>query len=211
MIRGATGSRPGMTTPRQHNDHAATPAEQSGGDAVDFLTRQHQTIDDLFGAVADSTGPERHTAFERLVRLLAVHETAEEQLVHPLARSAGQGGGDVVDRHLAEEREAKGTLQELERMGPDAPEFETMFRQFRGKVLAHASHEEADEFPRLRETVPAERLRALVPMLKAAEAVAPTHPHPGVESATANYVAGSALSLFDRTKDLVRKALSHRE
>jgi hemerythrin superfamily protein len=199
-----------MTNPRQHDDHAATPAEQPDDDAIDFLTSQHNTIENLFGAVTDSTGPERRTAFERLVHLLAVHETAEEQLVHPLARSAGQGGGDVVDRHLAEEREAKDTLQALERMGPDAPEFETMFRQFRGKVLAHASHEETDEFPRLRETVPAERLRALVPMLKAAEAVAPTHPHPGTESAAANYVAGPALSLFDRTKDLVRKALSHR-
>ncbi len=198
-----------MTKSSDHNGGVSLPKSE-GGDAVDFLIRQHHTIRALFSEVTDSSGQERRAAFERLVHLLAVHETAEEQLVHPLAKKAGQGGDDVVDQRLAEERAAKDTLQELERMGPDAPAFDTTFAQFRGNVLAHATHEEADEFPRLRESVPADQLRALVPMLKAAEAVAPTHPHPGVESAAANYLGGPVLSLFDRTKDLVRKAIGTR-
>jgi hemerythrin superfamily protein len=195
-----------MTTSDEQHTTASLP-ESADGDAIDFLIRQHHSIRGLFSEVTDSTGPERRSAFERLVRLLAVHETAEEQLVHPLARTSGQGGDDVVDHRLAEEREAKDTLRDLERMGPEAPGFDAVFAQFRGKVLAHAGHEETDEFPRLRESVPGDRLRALVPMLKVAEAVAPTHPHPGIESAAANYVAGPVLSLFDRTKDLVHKAL----
>ena len=44
--------------------------------------------------------------------------------------------------------------------------------------------------------------------LRPAEAVVPTHPHPGVESATANTVVGPVVSLFDRTKDMVRQAMS---
>ncbi|MFL6125357.1 hemerythrin domain-containing protein [Actinophytocola sp.] len=196
-----------MTNSTEHDAGAST---TSAGDAIDFLTEQHHTIRDLFTEVADSTGEQRRSAFERLVRLLAVHETAEEQLVHPLAKKSGHVSADMVDLRLAEEREAKDTLQDLERMGPEAQGFDTMFEQFRGKVTAHARHEEVDEFPSLRESVPAERLRSLVPMLKAAEAVAPTHPHPGTESAAANYAAGPALSLFDRTKDLVRKALGDR-
>ena len=94
----------------------------------------------------------------------------EEQLVHPLARMSGRGNGDVVASRLAEEREAKETLQDLERMGPDAPGFDTVFAQFRGKVLAHARYEEVDEFPRLRVSVPAAQLQALVLMVKAVEA-----------------------------------------
>jgi hemerythrin superfamily protein len=199
-----------MTNPTERHADTSAPPEPAGGDVVDFLIGQHHTIRDLFSEVADSTGPVRRTAFERLVRLLAVHETAEEQLVHPLARMSGRGSGDVVASRLAEEREAKETLQYLERMGPDAPGFDTVFAEFRGKVLAHARHEEVDEFPRLRASVPAAQLHALVLMVKAAEAVAPTHPHPGVESAAANYLAGPALSLFDRTKDLVRKVLADR-
>jgi hypothetical protein len=54
---------------------------------------------------------------------------------------------------------------------------------------------------------PAARAGARVTL---AEAVAPTHRHPGIESATANNVADPVLSMFDRTKDLVRKALRDR-
>jgi len=177
-------------------------------DVIDLLLGQHMTIRDLFLEVQDSTGEQRRVAFERLVRLLAVHETAEEQLIHPLARISVHGGGDVVDERLAEEHDAKETLAALEKMGPEAPEFDGLLATFRANVLEHAHNEETYEFRYLRANVPTVQLRALVPMVKAAEAVAPTHPHPGVESAIATNLTGPVLSLFDRTKDLVRKALA---
>jgi hemerythrin superfamily protein len=176
-------------------------------DVVDLLMGQHMTIRDLFVEVEGTTGEARRDAFERLVRLLAVHETAEEQLVHPLARTSVHGGGEVVDDRLAEEHDAKEKLAALEEMGPDAPEFPGLLAEFRTDVLAHAHNEETYEFRYLRAKVPTVQLRAMVLLLRAAEAVAPTHPHPGVESATANYVVGPMLSLFDRTKDLVRKVI----
>lgn len=177
-------------------------------DVIDLLLGQHMTIRDLFLEVQDSTGEVRRAAFERLVRLLAVHETAEEQLIHPLARLTVHGGGDVVDDRLAEEHDAKQTLAALEEMGPDAPEFDGLLAKFRTDVLEHAHNEETYEFRYLRATVPATQLRAMIPMVKAAEAIAPTHPHPGVESATANTLVGPALSLFDRTKDIVRNVFA---
>lgn len=176
-------------------------------DVIDLLIGQHMTIRDLFVEVQNSAGDERRDAFERLVRLLAVHETAEEQLIHPLARMSVHGAGDTVDARLAEEHDAKETLAALEEMGPDAPEFPGLLAKFRTDVLLHAHNEESYEFRYLRAKVPVVQLRALVPMVKAAEAIAPTHPHPGVESATANNLTGPLLSLFDRTKDLVRKAI----
>jgi hemerythrin superfamily protein len=177
------------------------------GDVVDLLIEQHMTIRDLFLQVSASTGDARREAFHELVRMLAVHETAEEQLVHPLARISVHGGGDVVDDRLAEEHDAKQTLAALEQMGPDAAEFDNLLAKFRTDVLQHAHNEETYEFRYLRANVPAAQLRALVPMVTAAEAVAPTHPHPGLESATANTLTGPALSLFDRVKDLARSAL----
>jgi hypothetical protein len=88
------------------------------------------------------------------------------------------------------------------------PSFSNLFDQLRLDVLDHASKEETYEFRYLRRAVAAGELRSVADVVKAAEAVAPTHPHPGVESATANDLAGPALSLFDRTKDLVRKAIT---
>jgi len=177
-------------------------------DVVEFLIGQHMQIRDLFIEVEKSTGKARRDAFERLVKLLAVHETAEEQLIHPMVRIGVHGGGDIVDDRLSEERAAKEMLAKLEDLGPDAAEFPSLLAELRTSVLMHAHNEEAYEFRYLRRDVSAAQLQPLVGMVRAAEAVAPTHPHPGIESATANTVAGPVVSLFDRTKDMVRQAMS---
>ena len=187
----------------------AKTAEVNGArDVVEFLIGQHMQIRDLFAEVQKSTGQARRDAFERLVTLLAIHETAEEQLIHPMVRTGVSGGGDIADDRLAEEREAKEMLAQLEDMGPDANEFTLLLDKLRISVLTHAHNEEAYEFRYLRQEVAAAQLQPLVGMVRAAEAVAPTHPHPGVESAAANTVGGPMLSLFDRTKDMVSKAMS---
>jgi hypothetical protein len=177
-------------------------------DVVEFLIGQHMQIRDLFTEVDKSTGKARRDAFERLVKLLAVHETAEEQLIHPLVRVGVHGGGDIVGDRLSEEREAKEMLVRLEDVGPDSNQFPLLLAKLRASVLMHAHNEEAYEFRYLRREVAASELRPLVSMVRAAEAVAPTHPHPGVESAAANTAAGPLMSLFDRTKDMVREVMS---
>lgn len=53
----------------------------------------------------------------------------------------------MVDALLLEEREAKEVLSELDRMGPDAPDFERKLIKLRDMVLAHAAHEAQYEFP----------------------------------------------------------------
>lgn len=40
-----------------------------------------------------------------------------------------------------------------------------------------------------------------------AESVAPTRPHPGVESATANLVLGPPIAIMDRARDAIRAVL----
>jgi iron-sulfur cluster repair protein YtfE (RIC family) len=177
-------------------------------DVVEFLIGQHMQIRDLFTKVDKSTGKARRDAFERLVKLLAVHETAEEQLIHPLVRVGVHGGGDIVGDRLSEEREAKEMLVRLEDVGPDSNQFPLLLAKLRASVLMHAHNEEAYEFRYLRREVAASELQPLVSMVRAAEAVAPTHPHPGVESAAANAAAGPLMSLFDRTKDMVREVMS---
>lgn len=79
---------------------------------------QHMQIRDLFTEVETSTGKARRDAFERLVRLLAMHETAEEQLIHLLVRAGAHGGNDIVADRLAEEHKAKELLARLEEVGP---------------------------------------------------------------------------------------------
>jgi hypothetical protein len=95
----------------------------------------------------------------------------------------------------------------MDKIGPNADGFDTLLVQLREDVLAHAEHEERDEFPRLRAAFAPDRLRAMALAVRAAEAIAPTRPHPGVESATANLLLGPPAAIMDRARDLIRSAL----
>ncbi|MET7460263.1 hemerythrin domain-containing protein [Nonomuraea sp. NPDC005501] len=187
-------------------DSSHRPETMEETDVIDLLQAQHAMIRDMFDEVETAGPQERGEAFTRLVRLLAVHETAEEEIVHPYARKVIDGGEGVVDERLAEEREAKELLQQMDKDGPDAPDFLERLAVLRAAVTAHARSEERYEFAKLRaETSPAER-RAMSAGVKAAEAMAPTHPHPGVESATKNILVGTPTAMMDRIRDVIRQA-----
>ncbi|TDC36294.1 hemerythrin domain-containing protein, partial [Actinomadura sp. KC345] len=144
-------------------------------DLVDLLKAQHGRIRDLFDEVMHSEGRERKEAFRALVRLLAVHETAEEEIVHPVARRL-PGGDGIVDDRLAEEREAKELLSELDGMDTDDPAFLKSIDKLRIDVLTHARAEERYEFDRLRDQFSPVQLKGFAAAVRAAEATAPTRP-----------------------------------
>ena len=123
-----------------------------------LLLHQHEEVRRLFAEVKTAGPADRAEAFDRLRRLLAVHETAEEHA-------------------------AKQLLVELEN---------------RIAVEDHAKHEEQEKFPYLRSAHSESRLNAMAKAAKAAEALAPTHPHPGVES-------------LDRAYDLISQARPQRQ
>ncbi|MEV0882126.1 hemerythrin domain-containing protein [Micromonospora echinofusca] len=185
-------------------DAPTTPGPEQ--DVVDLLLAQHAQIEQLFLLVIGSTGDTRRESFDDLVKLLAAHETAEEEVLHPLARTLPGGGGDaMVDDRLDEERQAKETLKTLISSGVDADGFDTGIILLRDAVLTHARYEERYEFPLLRQHVPADRLRSLATAVRAAEATAPTRPHPSAQTAKGNLAAGPALAVIDRVRDAIRK------
>lgn len=178
-----------------------------GTDVVELLEEQHAQIRHLFDEVANTRGEERKQNFHDLVRLLAVHETAEEEVVHPFARRHIDGGEQVVADRIEEEERAKKVLSDLDDMDPDAPEFLDRFAALRQDVLAHAENEERYEFAHFRRVADRDRLQALARAVRAAEALAPTRPHPGTDTALKNAVVGPVAAVIDRTRDVVRRAM----
>jgi hemerythrin superfamily protein len=154
-------------------------SEDAKGDVIDLLLAQHARIEELFLLVASTHGDHRREAFDELVRLLTVHETAEEEVVHPLARARIDGGDALIEDRLDEERQAKELLAELAESGVDDPGFDTAILVLREAVLTHARYEERYEFPRLRATTSAVQLESLAGSVRAVERVAPSRPHPG--------------------------------
>jgi hemerythrin superfamily protein len=172
-------------------------------DVVAFLKAQHEQIKHLFAEVFAAGAEQRQDAFDRLRRLLAVHETAEEEVVHPRAKKELADGDVVVRARLEEENEAKRTLAQLENLDVNTPEFTSALQAFEKDVVAHAEAEERDEFAQLAAALDDSQLARMRNAVRLAEATAPTHPHPGVESAPKNMLAGPFASMLDRARDLI--------
>jgi hemerythrin superfamily protein len=181
---------------------------QSSDDVVRFLKDQHNLIKDMFDEVLSASDLKaREKAFVELRQLLAVHETAEEMVVHPRVRSEAASGDEIVDARLKEEHTAKEQLSKLESMDLDSKEFITALTKFRDAVIDHAEHEENEEFTKLERNLKASDRERMAKAVLAAEAIAPTRPHAGVESAKMNFAVGPFASMLDRARDLIGAAL----
>ena len=176
-------------------------------DVVALLLAQHEHIRQLFGDLECAPATARQEIFDDLRRFLAVHETAEELITHPRVRTL-PGGNDVVDARLEEETASKKLLASLDGMSVHDEDFPTRLAELKLAVLDHAAAEEREEFPLLTDGLGDRQLELMAAAVRAAEAVAPTHPHPSAGSAmVTNLVAGPIASIVDRTRDAVRAVL----
>jgi iron-sulfur cluster repair protein YtfE (RIC family) len=191
-------------------EHATVGQAPESNDVVLMLEQQHRQIRRQMEEVLAAEGKERQKAFHRLVRQLMVHETAEEEVVHPFARRAIGGGPQVVSARLTEEKEAEkllGELYDIVARAPDAAEFSDKFTTLRDSLVAHMESEERFELPQLSKASSKARVQLLAKLARTAEVLAPTRPHPGRDSTAEKVTSGPFLAVADRTRDAVRKAL----
>jgi hemerythrin superfamily protein len=176
-------------------------------DVVDYLTEQHERIKQLFIETLDATdAATQESVFAQLRTLLAVHETAEEMMIHPRVRRKVEGGDAIVDARLAEEQEAKQALQAIEKLDYGTSEFAKAVIHLQAAVLQHAQREEEEEFSALESELSDDERKKLTSAVQLAERIAPTHPHAGVESGAANFAVGPFVSLLDRARDALSDA-----
>ena len=187
------------------NEERAKTATLPEGDVIRILLEQHARVRDLFVDISSAQGEHKKQAFDELRALLAVHETAEEMVLRPVTSTSG--GERVADARNHEEAEANKVLKDLESMDVAAPGFSAKLAAFEKSVSQHADNEESEEFPViLRECD--ERMRALMgKQVRAAEAVAPRHPHPSTAGSPGmQWAVGPFASLVDRARDLISRA-----
>ena len=119
-------------------------------EVVAFLKAQHNLIEDMFDEVLHASDPQaREKPFIELRQLLAVHETAEEMVVHPRVRREIDVGDAVVDGLLKEEHDAKEQLSSIESMDITSQQFIDELTELREAVLAHAESEERERVPEI--------------------------------------------------------------
>jgi hemerythrin superfamily protein len=181
---------------------------QQDRDVIALIRAQHQQVKSLLADIATGPSSERTPAFQTLVRLLAVHETAEEMTVYPAIRKLGDEGRRVASERTAEEDRAKKALAELEGLDPSTDEFMVKFVAFRNDVEEHAQSEESEVFPLL-ERSDQDGRETMGSAFLLAEQVAPTHAHRAApESALGNLLVGPFVGMVDRIRDAIRDARS---
>ncbi|MEZ0110357.1 putative membrane protein/hemerythrin superfamily protein [Catenulispora sp. EB89] len=162
------GAETGAKTDTQTGTQTGRPG---GADIVEVLLAQHEHIKETFARVQAASGDTKEQLFGELAALLHAHESGEQQVVHPVTRAAKHDGGDLVAMAcIAEERQADQRIAELKKLGTGHSQFDAKLEAFHQAVLAHAAHEERDEFPRLSQ-LPAERRQAMANELRSVDAI----------------------------------------
>jgi hypothetical protein len=77
-------------------------------------------------------------------------------------------------------------------------------------LLAHAAKEEKGEFAGLRQKTGSAERTAMAAAVRVASTLAPTHPHPGLESGPRSMPVGTPLAMIARARDVLRSAMAGR-
>lgn len=172
---------------------------------TELVTDQHVHITKLLDEVVQTAGVARQNAFDELRRMLVVHETAEEVVIHPIARRIDP---EVVEARLSEENHVKRLLADLEELDVSDARFVDTFGVLRLAVQEHTEAEERLELPLIEAADDEVDLFRLADAMRRVEDLAPTHPHPGVgESPAAQLVGAPIADLVDKTKNLIGTVL----
>jgi hemerythrin superfamily protein len=159
-------------------------------EAVDFLLNQHAQIRAGLREVASAHGPAKAAAFADLRRLITVHETAEQEVLHPRMKEFAD-----VTSLLGQERHGTELLAELDRLDPASDEFDSRFTRLAVEIIAHADHEELDEFPLVRERLDADERHRMGHALRVAEVAASRSPQPAA-------APGAVAAIVERVREV---------
>lgn len=160
----------------------------AAGDVIAVIRPQHEHVKTLLEAVRQQSGQRRAAAFHTLRLTLALHETAEQQAIHPLAlRQLGAHDRAANDR-VAEEQTAGQTIGSLELVDVDSDQFNATFGHLAASVTEHAAAEEADEWPALRQITDPPVIKAMVEQMRAVTRLAGDPSAPGIRATFAEMV-----------------------
>ncbi len=131
---------------------------------------------------------------------LVRHSVAEEVLVYPKVEE--KVSAEEAEHAREEHAEAKETLQRLEKLDADSPDFDDELATLMKEIRDHIEDEEDQMFAHMRQVLDADELRTL----GAGRGLQEGGPHPAhpkvPNEALPRMAAGPAASLFDRMRDL---------
>lgn len=172
-------------------------------DVLDLLMSEHRSAESLLDQIAQTEQqPNARDIADQVISMLVKHSVAEEMYVYPLMTEYLDDGQELVEHDKGEHQELEELLKTLEGVEPPDPQFPATVARVQEVLADHISDEEDEQFPRLRELVPADRLVELRGKVELAERVAPTRPHPEApHSEMFHKIVGPGVGMVDRLRD----------
>jgi hemerythrin superfamily protein len=172
-------------------------------DVVDELTTDHREALELLERIPRSTDPqERRDLADTVIAEVVRHAVAEEMYVYPAMRERLEHGGETVEHDVQEHQHLEEIMKDLEGVPATDPRFDSLVANMTLTLRDHATEEERDQFPKLRERIPGETLIELRAKVDTAKKLAPTRPHPGApHSEMFHKLVGPGVGMVDRLRD----------
>jgi hemerythrin superfamily protein len=175
---------------------------------VEILLLQHQqqraVLDELHGAA----GERGAASFQRLVRMLAVHESVEEIVLYPVVRANFDDGRRLARLAIEQESEIKDALADLQsgdlarghHLATVASR--NRIRELEEMVHAHHDLEERQIIAVLPQLQDAPQLGGLATAFEMATHLAPTRGHHRAPTGPlANVLLGTPVAVLDKARD----------
>ena len=174
------------------------PDTLSDMDALELLTSDHNEVRRLAGDFVQSAEATHKLQLVRqMAKELELHTTIEEDIFYPAARREGGEIAELVEEGIEEHGEVDELLAQLADMTAADPDFEATAQQLIAAVEHHASEEEQEMFPKLRQRWDAGKLQRLGEELAAAKSGEPV-----VRSEDADVTSMTKAELYEKAKEL---------
>ena len=177
--------------------------QASGRDVVDEFTEDHREALDLLAQIMKSGDrAQRRELTDMVIAEVVRHSVAEEMYVYPVMREHVPNAEDAVREDIEEHTGLERVMKELEGTDPADSRFNELLREMTDQLAHHAHDEETEQFPKLRQNIPHQRLVELREKVESAKKLAPTRPHPDApHSEVFHKLVGPGVGLVDRARD----------
>jgi hypothetical protein len=143
------------STRAQPRSRAAS-ASSGEADAIELLTEDHRTVDELFedyeSIKDEGEDGDKEMLVAQICMSLEVHATIEEEIFYPAARGAiDQDDADMFDEAEVEHEHIKMLVEELKTMTPAEELYDAKVKVLSEYVKHHVEEEEGEIFPAIRE------------------------------------------------------------
>jgi hemerythrin superfamily protein len=174
-----------------------------GQDVVDVLSEDHQEFLSLIESIKSTDDPEqRRDLADTVIAQLVRHSVAEEMFVYPAMEKHLPDGESASEHDKEEHEQLERTMKELEGVDAGDARFLELVEQLEDQLRHHVEDEEEEQFPQLRQHIPADDLVDLAGKVEKAKKAAPTRPHPSAPNTAAFHkTLGPGAGLVDRARD----------